>query len=273
MKCSITISLVPEVRGGPFVFWDDLPGSILQAAKHGFHGVEIFPPGADAINVNEVRKMLGDNGLQLAAMGTGAGWVKHKLSLTSTDPTVRNKAEDFIRAIVDVAGSLGAPAIIGSMQGRWGEGMPRINALSHLSGALARLGNHARQYRVPILYEPVNRYETNLINTIFEASNFIDEIEDMGIKNTKVLADLFHMNMEESNIAEALRGAGDRIGHVHFVDSNRKPAGMGHMNYASIAEALWLIGYRGYLSAEAFPHPDPVAAAEQTIGTFRRFFQ
>ena len=85
MKCSVTISVVPEVRGGPFVFWDDLQGSILQAAKLGFHGVEIFPPAADAINVEQVRKLLSDNGLQLAAMGTGAGWAKHKLSLTSAD--------------------------------------------------------------------------------------------------------------------------------------------------------------------------------------------
>jgi sugar phosphate isomerase/epimerase len=89
----------------------------------------------------------------------------------------------------------------------------------------------------------------------------------------KVLADLFHMNMEEANIADAIRSAGDHIGHIHFVDSNRKPAGLGHMNYVPIAEALWLIGYRGYLSAEAFPHPHSVAAAEQTIGTFRRFLQ
>lgn len=269
MKCSVTISLVPEVRGGPFVFWDDLPGSIQQAARLGFHGVEIFPPSADAVNVSEVRKLLGDNGLALAAMGTGAGWVKHKLSLTSADPSVRTKAEAFIKAIVDTAGSLGAPAIIGSMQGRWGDGIDRPMALGYLSEALARLGDHARQYNVPLLYEPVNRYETNLINTIGEATAFV---RIASSNNIKVLADLFHMNMEEAIIADALRTGGTCIGHVHFVDSNRKPAGLGHMNYEPIAAALRAIGYNGFLSAEAFPYPESLAAAEQTIKTFRRYF-
>lgn len=269
MKCSVTISLVPEVRGGPFVFWDDLPGSILQAAKLGFHGVEIFPPAGDAINAEQVRKLLSDNGLQLAAMGTGAGWVKHKLSLTSADASVRSKAQDFIRGIIDTAGTLGAPAIVGSMQGRWGEGVDRQTALGYLADALAPLAKHARQYGMPLLYEPVNRYETNLINAIGEAVAFV---RATTADNVRVLADLFHMNMEEANIAEALRSAGDRIGHIHFVDSNRKPAGLGHMNYAPVAEVLWLIGYRGFLSAEAFPFPNSTAAAQQTMATFRRFF-
>ncbi len=269
MKCSVTISLVPEVRGGPFVFWDDLAGSIQQAARLGFHGVEIFPPSADAVNAQEVRKLLRDNGLALAAMGTGAGWVKHKLSLTSADPTVRQKAEAFIRAIVDAAGSLQAPAIVGSMQGRWGDSIDRPTALRYLSESLGRLGEHARQHGVPLLYEPVNRYETNLINTVGDAAEFARKAPS---SNIKVLADLFHMNMEEANIADALRAGGACIGHVHFVDSNRKPAGLGHMNYVPIAEALWLIGYQSFLSAEAFPYPDPVAAAQQTIATFKRFF-
>jgi sugar phosphate isomerase/epimerase len=269
MKCSVTISLVPEVRGGPFIFWDDLAGSIKRAATLGFQGVEIFPPAGEAIKVEEVRKLLGDNGLQLAAMGTGAGWAKHKLSLTSPDAGVRAKAQDFIRRIIGTAGSLGAPAIVGSMQGRWGDGIDKQSALANLSDALVLLAKHARQYGVPLLYEPVNRYETNLINTIGEAVEFV---RATAADNLRVLADLFHMNMEEANIAEALRIAGDRVGHIHFVDSNRKPAGMGHMNYAPIAEVLWLIGYRGFLSAEAFPYPNSIAAAEQTIATFQRFF-
>ena len=269
MKCSVTISLVPEARGGPFIFWDDLAGSIQQAAKLGFHGVEIFPPAADAVKGEEVRNLLSDNGLALAAMGTGAGWIKHKLSLTSSDANVRKKAEEFIKAIVNTAGSLGAPAIVGSMQGRWGDGADHTTALCRLLEALARIGDYAEQYRVPILYEPVNRYETNLINNVGEAAKLVAGIES---GNVKLLADLFHMNMEEANIAEALRYGGERIGHVHFVDSNRKPAGMGHMNYAPIAEVLWLIGYRGYLSAEAFPYPDSVSAAEKTISMFNRFF-
>ena len=125
------------------------------------------------------------------------------------------------------------------------------------------------RYLVPtVLYEPLNRYETNLINTV------IDSLELLGslrTKNVKLLCDLFHMNIEEANLADGIRAAGGHIGHIHFVDSNRKPAGLGHMDYSPIVAALREMNYDGFLSAEALPFPDPVAAAQQTIETFRRY--
>ena len=80
-----------------------------------------------------------------------------------------------------------------------------------------------------------------------------------------LLADLFHMNIEETNIAQAIERGGSRIGHVHFVDSNRRAAGFGHIDFAPIAQSLRSIGYDGFASAEAFPFPDPDAAARSTI--------
>jgi sugar phosphate isomerase/epimerase len=89
--------------------------------------------------------------------------------------------------------------------------------------------------------------------------------------NIVILADLFHMNIEETSIAEGLRTYGSHIGHVHFVDSNRRPAGCGHMEYAPIAEALKDVGYDKYASAEAFPWPDSDAAAKTTIDAFKQY--
>ena len=79
----------------------------------GLDGIEIFPPDPKAIDISVTRKVLSDHGLTLAAMGTGAGWVKHKLHLCLPDAEKRKQAQAFIRSIIDVAGSLGAPAIIG----------------------------------------------------------------------------------------------------------------------------------------------------------------
>ena len=70
--------------------------------------------------------------------------------------------------------------------------------------------------------------------------------------------------------AAAIRAGGKWIGHIHFVDSNRRPAGFGHLNYAPIVSALKEIGYSGYLSAEALAWPDSMAAAEQTIREYRQ---
>ena len=103
IQTAVTISLVPEVRGGPFVFWEDLAAGCEQAAASGFDAVEIFPPSAEAIDARELRSLLEKHGLKLAAIGTGAGWVVHKLRLTDPDVKVRRGAHDFIAGIVNLA--------------------------------------------------------------------------------------------------------------------------------------------------------------------------
>src|SRR6185295_8938942 len=103
MHSAVTISLVPEARGGPFVFWDDLAAGCARAAELGFDAVEVFPTEAAALEVTRVRNLLDEHQLKLAAIGTGAGWVKHKLRLTDQDPSVRQKATTFIGEIIDLA--------------------------------------------------------------------------------------------------------------------------------------------------------------------------
>ena len=259
MKSAITVSLVEEARGGPFVFWDGLADACERAGKLGFDAIEVFAPSTDVINSAELKSMLEANGLALAALGTGAGMVKHGLSLSNPDAAHRAKAVAFVNDIVSKAGEFGASAIIGSMQGKWGGDTDKVTALSYLGEALNACGEHAKQFNVPLIYEPLNRYETNLCNTVADG---VSLLESSSAENVTLLADLFHMNIEEVCIASALKAGGKHIGHVHFVDSNRRPATCGHMNYEPIAAALREINYEGYACAEALPFPDPQTAAE-----------
>ncbi len=273
IRSAITISLVPEARGGPFVFWDDLEAGCAKAAELGYDAVEIFPTHADDLDGLALRELLRKHGLKLAAVGTGAGWVRRKLRLTDPDPHVRMCARDFIGAVIDFAGGFGAPAIIGSMQGRWGEGpnpTTRDQALAWLKEELDQLGPRAHALEVPLLYEPLNRYETNLFNTVTDAVAFLGTLRT---QNVKLLCDLFHMNIEESDVAAALRHAGTDLGHVHFADSNRRAMGFGHTDIAPIATVLREMNYAGYISAEVLPLPDSETAARQTIASFRRWFR
>ena len=267
IRSSVTISLVPEARGGPFVFWDDHAAACREAKRLGFDAVELFAPRE--VDAAALRRSLADNGLKMAAMGTGVGWVLHRLTLTSPDAEKRQQAIRYIRDVIDLAGSFGAPAIIGSMQGRHGDGVDKTTALAYLVESLNSLGGHARQYRVPLLMEPLNRYETNLINSVDDGLRLLGSL---ATDNVKLLGDLFHMNIEEVDISTAIRTGATAIGHIHFVDSNRRPAGNGHTDFIPIGAALRDIQYNGYLSAEALPYPDPAAAAAQTIQTYRRFF-
>ena len=269
IRSAVTISLVPEAVGGPFVFWHDLPAACASAQKLGFDAIEIFSPSPDYFTQNPVARILGDHNLKLAAVGTGAGWVKHKLALTSPDAAIRRQASDFVTAMIDVAAEHSAPAIIGSMQGRAVEGVDRSLALKYLEDELNLLGEHAASRKQFLLIEPLNRYETNLLNTLDDGNQLLKRLATKGVK---ILADLFHMNIEEVNVADAIRQAGADIGHIHFVDSNRSAAGMGHTDFVPIAAALREIGYDGYLSAEAFARPDSETAARTTIETFQKYF-
>jgi len=270
IRSAVTISLVEQARGGPFVFWDGLADGCAKAAEVGFDAVEIFAPAADAVNPDELRQLLDTHGLQCAAVGTGAGMVLHGLSLTDADAGKREHAKEFIRSIIDMGGPFGAPAIIGSMQGRWGGDVARDVAVQWVGEACVGLAAHAQQYDVPLIYEPINRYESNMFNAVVDAVEFV---QGLATDNVRILADLFHMNIEDVCIADALRQGGNLIGHVHFVDSNRRPAGLGHMDYAPVVKALESIDYDGYLSVEAFPYPDPYEAAKQSILKFNELFR
>ena len=269
IQSAITVSLVPEARSGPFVYGEDLATACASASALGFDAVEIFPRHAEELNAKDLKCLLAQNNLQLAAMGTGAGWVAHHLRLTDPDAATRRRAQEFVGAIIDFAGSFGASAILGSMQGRAEGSVTREQALDWLREALEQLGPRAHALGVSLLFEPLNRYETNLVRTVEEA---LDLLRPLRTKNVKILCDLYHMNIEEADIAASIRRAGPLVGHVHFADSNRHAVGFGHTDIVPIAAALADIGYSGYLSAEILPLPDSERAAAQTIRSYRKFF-
>lgn len=266
---SLTVSLVPEAKGGPFILWDPLPVACAKAKALGYDAIELFPPSAEGVDAALLEKSLKDNGLKLAAMGTGAGAVIRKLTLTSPDAEVRRQGIEFVKGIIDLAGRFGAPAILGSMQGRWGGPVDKPTAIGHLRTALNEFGERAKSAGATFLLEPLNRYEGNVVNTIQDA---VDLIRTLSTRNVTVLADLFHMNIEEEDLLAALRGGAAHISHVQLADSNRRPAGHGHTNFRAIATTLDAIAYKGYLSAEALPWPDPDTAARLAMEGIRKFF-
>ena len=270
MRSAITVSLIPQAAGGPFVFWNGLADACESASALGFDAIEMFPPSADALDRDELRALLAKHKLAVAAVGSGGGWILKKLTLTHSDAAVRGEAIRFIKSIIELAAEFRAPAIVGSMQGRAEGGVTRDQALALLGGALDELGEYAAQFGLPFLYEPLNRFETNLFNRIGDAAAWL---RTLRTKNVRILADLFHMNIEEADLAAAIHEAGDLIGHVHFADSNRRAVGFGHTDVRAVYAALDKIGYDGFLSAEVLPLPDPQTAAAETMRSFKKLIR
>ncbi len=298
IRTAVTVSLVEEARGGPFVFWEGIEKSCRRAEALGFDAIELFAPSPEAVSALRLKSLLADHNLTLAAVGTGAGRLVRGLTLCDPDPEKQKEAKKFIRDMILYGAQFGAPAIIGSMQGRWGRGMTRKQAFSRIRAALNKLGELAKREGIPLFYEPLNRYETNVCKTIEEA---VALCNSLTTDNVKILADVFHLNIEEddpvASIAFALKNRSTEaddakkpkeeksedgaeqegedkgwIGHVHFVDSNRRAPGMGHLNLETIAQVLKDSAYDGFVSAECFPLPDSETAAKAAIDAYKKLF-
>lgn len=116
-----------------------------------------------------------------------------------------------------------------------------------LLDALSRLAEHAALRSVEVWLEPLNRYEDHMVNTLAQGA---DLVRAVGSPALRLMADLFHMNIEEADMAESLREAGPLIAHVHLADSSRLEPGTGHTDFVTPLAALDAIGFDGWAAIE-----------------------
>jgi len=166
---------------------------------------------------------------------------------------VRAAAVERLCGHVELAAQLGAAVILGGIRGQL-EGRPREAAVD----AVRACARAATARGVELLLEPINRYETDFVNSVDEGLALVEEV---GEPSLGILADTFHMNIEEARLGDAIVRAGERLRYVHVVDSNRHAPGRGHVDFGEVLDALGRIGYEGPLVAEVLPRPDDAAAA------------
>jgi sugar phosphate isomerase/epimerase len=117
-----------------------------------------------------------------------------------------------------------------------------------LLDSLHALGTHATAEGVEVYLEPLNRYEDHMVNRLDQA---VSLIEELGLPSVEVVADSYHMNIEEADIPAALRATAPHLGHVQVSDSNRLEPGAGHLDWAAMLSALTDAGYAGWLALES----------------------
>ncbi len=265
IRNSITLSLLPNSSKRPFVLGPDVRAGFATAKKLGFDAIEIFPPDLAALDNCDLKLLTTEFQIPVSTIGTGGGAISQGLTLTDNNPAQRTKAAQYVREVIGRAAELNAVAIIGSMQGKVGE-RPVPEVVSMLTEKLSELADYAQELGQALFFEPLNRYESDLVNTLEDAVKLIAATK---APNLKLLADTFHMNIEESDIASAIKKHIAWIGHVHFVDSNRQVAGRGHSNLKAVYSALLDCKFDGFLAVEAFPLPESESAALDAINYFR----
>lgn len=266
MNLSVVLSTQPA-RFQAATFQGDLDTNLAQIALLGYDGVELAIRDPKLVNLELLDQLVRKHHLQVPAIGTGQAWGEEGLSFTDPDPEIRSAAVERIRAHIPVAAHFEAVIIIGLIRGIPQPGVDSTQAMDWLVEALRACSAAARRHKVRLALEPINRYETPLINTVAEG---LELIERVGADNFGLLLDTFHMNIEEAGIEASIRSSGNRTFHFHVADSNRWYPGGGHLDFGAILGALFDTGYRGWVSGEFLPKPDVKTAVERGITHLRK---
>lgn len=197
----------------------------------------------------ELREYAKEKNLTLTA---GYGPTKAE-NLCSEDPEAVKRAMAFFKDLLPKLALMDIKILGGGLYSYWPvdftlnndkEG-DRARAVQNLK----ELSKTAEEYDVTLGMEVLNRYEGYILNTCDEAIDFVDEI---GSSHVKIMLDTFHMNIEEDNIAAAIRKAGSRLGHLHLGEQNRMVPGKGSLPWGEIGQALRDIQYEGAAVMEPF---------------------
>jgi sugar phosphate isomerase/epimerase len=199
--------------------------------------------------------------------------------LISPDPVERRQREAGVRDRLALGARLECAAgILVPIFGR----QPVLPDLTPLRSAreleealfsvqLRALGQAAAEAGVPIVVEPLNRYESYFCRRLADGARLIAEAG--GGPGLGLLADFFHMNIEEADIPEALRTAGSLVRYVHVADSNRLQPGRGHLDLVPGFRALKEIGYDGWIGLESGLTDPPAAALVEGAEVIRAAWQ
>lgn len=231
-----------------------LPGDNLEAKwrfarEIGFDGIELRGGGEFADRVGELTR------------AHRAGVVLPSVCATPDhfigdfDADRRKDAVATMKTLLSViveAGGFGAitPASFGMFSTRMSKTPPPRSPEQDravLLETLNELGEHARRVGATLLLEPLNRYEDYMVNTLADGASLLREL---GQPSVRLMADTFHMNIEEADPAQSLREHAELLGHVQVADSNRLEPGAGHYDWGHTLSALDDIGYDGWMVLE-----------------------
>ncbi len=255
-----------SARFAPIIVRDSVDKAFALAAELGYNGLELHLRRPSDVDWAEVKALATGHSLEIPMLGTGMG-VDDGLTFSDPDVDVRRRAVERIKEHIELAVYLGSTVVLGSMRGSLGSDAEQSSQRRDwIMECMAECCEAASGAGVGLLLEPINRYETNFINTVDEA---LEVVEQLGSPCIKLLVDTFHMNIEEADIGRSVRRAGPLVGHVHFGDSNREAPGHGHLNLLGVLQTLQDIDYRGYLSFEVLPLPNTRQAAQDAIRTAR----
>jgi sugar phosphate isomerase/epimerase len=242
-----------------------LPEQLAWLERVGLGGIELHGPSLD-LPEKELQAIFAGSPIRPANLSGG-------MALLHPDPEERAKSRDVTRQRLHLAGMLGAAGVLEVPQFGREPGLPDLSPLKSaveleqelLVLQLRELRSAATDAGVPLFLEPLNRYEAHVVNRLEQGVAFAEQVG----REIATMADFFHMNIEEADIAASIRAAGRHVVYVHVADSNRLQPGRGHLDFKPGFAALKEIGYDGWLGIECRvegPYEEALRDAATFIG-------
>ena len=227
---------------------EDVALSVDRLARLGYDAVEVEgePEGYDP---KRIRKLVED--ARLAVSSVCPNFTEER-DLSHPDPEIRSVAVAYLRDVAEFAAEVGAPLFIVAPTA-YARIQPIADPFDEWLWAVEGLrlaGDHASSLGVNLSLECWNRYGTYMLNRLEEGARMWQET---GLANGGVMADTFHMNIEERSISGVILAHGSILNHVHLSDSNRLAPGLGHIDFAEVLRTLVEVGYEGSLAFELIP--------------------
>ena len=241
-------------------FSTDDASLIERAADMGFEVFEIGLEQPDLVDYSTIANVAEQNDMDLVVCGTYGP----DRDVSHEDPSVRREGMEYVRECVRACREMGGDTVVGPAYSAVGKARmvpdeQRAEEWARAVEGLTECAEFARERGVMLGLEPLNRYETDMINTAEQAVEFVEQVDSPALG---IHLDTFHMNIEEKNVADAIDTVGSRLVHVHASENDRGTPGSGHVDWTAVRDALSSAGYDGAVVIESFdPGVEEVARA------------
>lgn len=229
--------------------WTEFDRDLACMKQAGYDAVELQIADPAAFDEARVRRSLSVVEYEMCAFQTGTTYATHGNCLCTAEEEVRRRTVNLLKSFVDLAGRWNSIVVFGSLQGRLKDESDRVAGAERIVEAVREVGRHATAQGVTIAFEPVNHGEVGFNNTIEQVARLV---RDLNLPGVRMMADTFHMNIEEKDMLAPLAGIADILVHVHLSETNRDVLGEGHWPTEAFLCELDRIGYRGYCSVGVY---------------------
>jgi D-psicose/D-tagatose/L-ribulose 3-epimerase len=227
---------------------------INKVKNMGYDILEVAIENKDIIDWSKLKTLAKEAGLEVTISGAFGA----TRDISSTDPAIRKEGLNYIIDCIKIAQYMDSPVFTGPVYSAVGKTRYTTAEQKKRERAwcienLLTAGKIATDHNVIIGLEPLNRFETDMVNTVDQALSIVDEVSNPSLK---VSLDTFHCNIEEKNIADSIRKIGkERLCHIQANESDRGTPGTGNLDWIGIKDALAAIKYEGAVVIETFGAP------------------